>query len=393
MANDECHNLEDGKMYEFCLLKIDTVDSTGLLSRYARDIVATAITDIFALYADNAKRHCGMNWSRQGDGALYAFHHARTSTMVERAAKCSIGIIDSLRIYNNKKSAIEEHIRVRVAIHVCTLLYSSNTGTIVDDGLSFVCNLEKIATSPDSISISDDAYKALPPDLRQRFCTLKTFQDKKIWSPGVARYGEAYILLEVIPGTSDQVVTKLSGLGTDSVPYAAAVWGPWDVVARVTKDSFDDLLNFIDQIRNTISSVRRTETWCIRNDQPHFETSISIGRLAFIMLTIDSSQQSPATILSNIRSTAEDDKIKINHVAGVLGPYDIAATVRYDDEDELKHIVMEYFQKNRAVKHTLTMPSITGMVHPPPNNYDDYEAADVIPTLTMYRLQSAPTLT
>src|SRR4051794_33176792 len=57
--------------------------------------------------------------------------------------------------------------------------------------------------------------------------------------------GHAYLLLEVLPGTSDRVAKTLAE--SSAVPYAAAVWGPWDVVARVTLGNLNELLKFVDE--------------------------------------------------------------------------------------------------------------------------------------------------
>ncbi len=86
--------------------------------------------------------------------------------------------------------------------------------------------------------------------------------------------------------------------------------------------------------------------------------------MAFIMLRIDFTIGSPEDVLADICKSAEQEGIQVAHVAGVLGPYDVAATVYYEDDEALRRLVMGAFQKKRAGMHTLTMPSITGMVYP-----------------------------
>ncbi len=364
MKNSAWEDVREGDNYLFGLLRIDIVNSTTIARANNTEATEDTLADFFEGVQKAVLGHGGRRWSRDGDGGLFAFYAATHSATAGCAAKAAIDIVDDLANFNRLKNRLNAPLRVRVALHLGWIRFSADAGSIASDDINFVTKLEKNHTFPDSISISDAVFKELDSELRSRFREFSSFQDHKVWSPGVRRTGEAYVFLEVEPGASNDVASRLAVMDAVAVRYAAAVWGPWDVVARVAMNKFDDLLTFIDSLRNEINHVRRTETWCVRNDQPHFEAEASSDNLAFVMLRIDPAFASPESVLADLCRSAEQDGIRVRHVGGVLGPYDIAATVHYDDDEALRSLVMEKFQRNRAVRHTLTIPSIRGMVYP-----------------------------
>jgi class 3 adenylate cyclase len=362
MDDDAWELVSEGKEYRFCLLRVDIVDNTRISKASATGAAQETFDEFFKDLEGRVAAQGGKKWSRDGDGGLFAFYSSKPSLMAEHAVAAAINIMENLETFNRAKNKLAAPIRIRAAVHLGLIQFSKDPGTVASDEINFVTKLEKEATSPDSISISDTVYRELGNDARERFRALSRYKDTNVWAPGVKRTGEAYILLEVEPGASDAVASQLVRLDR-AVAYAAAVWGPWDVIARVTMNRYEDLLLFIDRLRTELSKVRRTETWCVRNDQPHYETSKQADRLAFVMLRIDPSQATPQVVLSDLCRSAEQEGIQVRHVAGVLGPYDVAATVYYDNDSALRSLVMGSFQEKRAVKDTLTIPSIEGMVY------------------------------
>jgi hypothetical protein len=177
--------------------------------------------------------------------------------------------------------------------------------------------------------------------------------------------GNAYLLLEVTPGASDEVAKQLTEIAPSAVPCAAAVWGPWDVVARATLGSLQELLDFVDALRlKTDKRVLRVETWWIRDDQEHQEQAAELDRLAFVMLRVNSN---PDEVLKYVRRPTGIDGAGVSHAAAVLGSYDIATTIRYRDDVALTTLVMRRFQqegRRLGIRDTLTIASIVGMVYP-----------------------------
>jgi hypothetical protein len=181
--------------------------------------------------------------------------------------------------------------------------------------------------------------------------------------------GHAYLLLEVEPGASDQVANQLVQLNPTAVPYAAAVWGPWDVVARVMLRNLSELLNFVDDLRiKTENRIIRTETWCIRSDQEELAPVEKSDQLAFVMLRVNPGHGKLREVLKYVcKPSTKSDDAKVLHAAGVLGPYDIATTVSYSSDVALTNLVMNQFQeqgRRLGIKDTLTIPSIAGMLYP-----------------------------
>jgi hypothetical protein len=184
--------------------------------------------------------------------------------------------------------------------------------------------------------------------------------------------GHAYLLLEVEPGASNEVANQLVELNRAAVPYAAAVWGPWDVVARVTLKNLGELLKFVDDLRiKTENRIIRTETWCIRSDQEQLASIENSDQLAFVMLRVDPGHGRLINVLNYVcEPSTSSDGAKVLHAAGVLGPYDIATTVGYRSDAALTNLVMNRFQergRRLGIKDTLTIPSIAGMLYPENN--------------------------
>jgi class 3 adenylate cyclase len=362
MLDDEWGQLRDQSEYRLCLLRVDTVGSTPTARASRTDAVRATFSELAAHVETRVTAQGGRKWNWASDGGLFAFYSTSITQMAESAVTAAINIIENLVAFNRTQNQIGLPIQLRAAVHSGHIRYLSDTGSITSDEINFVCKLES-ATTPDSISISDGVYKELRGELRNRFRACSTFLEHKIWAPGIKRTGEAYILFEVEPGASDAVAMQVVKLGQPAVSYAAAVWGPWDVIARVSMNRIEDLLKFIDKLRNEITKIRRTETWCLRDDQPHFEIDTKADQIAFVLLRIDPQISSPETVLSELCRSTEQGGIQVRHVAGVLGPYDIAATVHYDDDLALRTLVMDNFQGRRAVRDTLTIPGIKGMVH------------------------------
>ncbi|MEI9926414.1 MAG: Lrp/AsnC ligand binding domain-containing protein [Sphingomonas sp.] len=170
--------------------------------------------------------------------------------------------------------------------------------------------------------------------------------------------GEAYILFEVEPEYSDSISRELSE--KEGVQFAAAVWGQWDVIARVQLGTARSLVRFLSEIQ-THSQILRTETHIVRNDQPQIHSSSREDRFAFLLLKLQARRT--GQVLAQLRSLKpESDIAHVQHAAGILGAYDIALTVRYARDEELAKLVMQYAQRILQAE-TMTMPAIRGMTY------------------------------
>ncbi|HWD29124.1 MAG TPA: Lrp/AsnC ligand binding domain-containing protein [Rhizomicrobium sp.] len=174
--------------------------------------------------------------------------------------------------------------------------------------------------------------------------------------------GGAYLMLKVKPGSSQEIAKRLRD-DVSQVNYAAAVWGQWDVVARVsagTAASFVEVLNKVQ----TWNNVERTETQLVRSDQPPIDklsSHNSDDHFAFLLLKVPASE-TPA-VLGKIHVLAEKPRpgyARVEHAVGILGTYDVALTVRYSKDGELANVVMAFCQSELGAE-TVTVPAIRDM--------------------------------
>jgi len=170
--------------------------------------------------------------------------------------------------------------------------------------------------------------------------------------------GEAYTLFEVEPEFSDAIARELSE--KEGVRFAAAVWGQWDIMARVQLGTSRSLVRFLSDIQ-AHSQILRTETHIVRNDQPQIHSSSREDHFAFLLLKLQARRT--GQVLAQLRSLKpETDIAHVQHAAGILGAYDIALTVRYGRDEELAKLVMQYAQRTLRAE-TVTMPAIRGMTY------------------------------
>jgi DNA-binding Lrp family transcriptional regulator len=177
---------------------------------------------------------------------------------------------------------------------------------------------------------------------------------------GDSKEGEAYILLEVQPGHSEAIARTLSK--SNVVPYAAAVWGSWDVILRVQAGTPEAFTNFLGYVHAEVPEVRRTETFFVRRDQPRDGIDLrDAGKWAFIMLKLEA-QRTPQVLTSLVaRLKGQRSAVGLQHVAGVFGSYDIVLTVRFAQYSALKKFVMDEIQLDSGAE-SLTILAIEDLV-------------------------------
>lgn len=176
--------------------------------------------------------------------------------------------------------------------------------------------------------------------------------------------GEAYIFMKVRPKHSEDIGKALSSMR--GVRFASAIWGQWDVIVHVQAGTARDLIIFLNDIQK-LEHVLSTETHIVRGDQSKSYKIKDEGNYAFLLLTLRANKTTKVLEqlegIDQSRGVGQNNGVaRIQHAAGILGQYDIALTVRYAYEDELRKLVMQYAQKTLAAE-TTTMPSIHGMTY------------------------------
>ena len=161
---------------------------------------------------------------------------------------------------------------------------------------------------------------------------------------------QALIMLDVMAPESPRVARVLSN--ESGVQYAAAVWGPWDVASFIQVRDISSLIDLLDKIRDDSAyvDVTRTETWLIRPDQFDDDGEIPSGHdtgVAFVFFSTPRDVKETAKArtnrvlkaLQNLKKSPSNGS-RILHAVGVLGPYDIATMVEYDNDVSLRQFVM-----------------------------------------------------
>jgi DNA-binding Lrp family transcriptional regulator len=171
---------------------------------------------------------------------------------------------------------------------------------------------------------------------------------------------DAYVLLHVLPPHSQTLAERLPSDPKygKAVDYAVAVWGRWDVVARVSidrgghEDDLQGLYDLLDMLHQE-TGVTSTETLLVRSDQrrPGTTTPDEEAGWAFVLLSVGPHEV--GSILEASRTV-----IGVVEVAGVLGAADVLVTARYSQEPAIRKLVMGQLQMIRGVRNSETLLSI-----------------------------------
>ena len=165
---------------------------------------------------------------------------------------------------------------------------------------------------------------------------------------------DVFLFLTVRPGTSADVARKL--FDRYKVTMSAAVWGPWDVVARATFESHERFDETLDAIHNE-NTVTRTETCIIRRDQLTRNRHVPQGRnIAFVLL------QTPPSQVGSLVTDAADLPL-VAEAVGTYGATDVVLSVFYSSDAELRTVVMDRLQSLATVRESRTVIGIEGMHH------------------------------
>ncbi|MSQ23059.1 MAG: XRE family transcriptional regulator [Chloroflexi bacterium] len=188
--------------------------------------------------------------------------------------------------------------------------------------------------------------------------------------PPASESAEAYVLVDVEPPNAAYVAASLAGLR--ECVWSAAVWGPFEVVARLRASSASSLFQCIDALHvdPRFTHVRRTETLLIRTDEPKIERVPDHRPLAFLFMQkgqVDS--RGLVRMLADIPLGPRDANFV--HAAVTMGAYDVAATIAFPSLEKLEELVMAKIQSlspvipgvGRPVARTVTALALTTQVY------------------------------
>jgi class 3 adenylate cyclase len=170
--------LREGKDYVVAIASIDIVGSSALVREAGQRRMERVYFQFWAFLRDRLAQYDGRIWSWAGDGGLLAFAMKNDSV---RAVQCALEIQAAMPIFNARpENPISAPISVRIGIDRGMVRYMNDTGHIISETINFASHMEKSATDPGHVSISDAIAGRLPDSLRHIFAPAGTFDGREI---------------------------------------------------------------------------------------------------------------------------------------------------------------------------------------------------------------------
>jgi len=146
-------SLVDGRNYDITVVSLDIVGNSRLVRDHGAKTMEKLYFELWRFIEQKLDAYDGRMWSWAGDGGLLAFTFAGH---VDRAAMCAIDIQSSLPLFNiSPTTPIHERVSLRFGIDTGRITFASETGRIVSDVINYAAHLEKGATKPGCISLSE----------------------------------------------------------------------------------------------------------------------------------------------------------------------------------------------------------------------------------------------
>jgi class 3 adenylate cyclase len=172
--------LRNGKEYPTVIASVDICQNSELVRKYKTGMMEKVYYRLWGFLKHKLDLYEGRIWSWAGDGGLFAF---RGEKSVADAVSCSLEILYTMPVFNIQPyKPIKEEICLRVAMDFGTVKFFEDTGRIVSDVINYAAHLEKQATKPGALSISNDIYTRLPASLKSVFTEKQEFEGKIAWS-------------------------------------------------------------------------------------------------------------------------------------------------------------------------------------------------------------------
>jgi hypothetical protein len=162
--------LEEGKRYEFCLLRVDIVENSRLVREYPRDIVLSTYTDFRSIVKTYIEKREGRIWGWEGDGGLAAFYFQDKNV---NATLSAMEIILDLFFYNMFKCTLKEPLKVRIALHTGHCQFYQELKRMQNDVFRILEVLEAQHTLPNTITLSPGIYHDLGSKLEHYFIPIE----------------------------------------------------------------------------------------------------------------------------------------------------------------------------------------------------------------------------
>lgn len=146
-------SLRDGRTYDISVISVDIVGNSILVRDHGTKAMEKLYYQLRAFLDRKLSEYDGRVWNWAGDGGILAFSFAGH---VDRAVKCAVDIQTSLPLFNvSSDNPIDRHIALRTAVDSGKVRFYSDTGRIVSEIINYAAHLEKAATEPGHVSLSE----------------------------------------------------------------------------------------------------------------------------------------------------------------------------------------------------------------------------------------------
>ena len=158
--------LQEGRTYEFALLRADIVGNAKLVRAYEKEAVDSAFEKVRDLVKRSVEKRNGRIWSWEGDGGIAAFYFLDKNI---QATLCGMEIIHEIFLYNLLQSPLPESLDVRIAVHAGPCKFLSAGKDTASETIRRVEQVESKFTAPGSLTVSPGVYTDLGGKLSQFF--------------------------------------------------------------------------------------------------------------------------------------------------------------------------------------------------------------------------------
>ncbi|MBN2403206.1 MAG: adenylate/guanylate cyclase domain-containing protein [Spirochaetes bacterium] len=168
--------LKEGREYSVTIASLDICGNTDLVIKYKSGIVEEVYFRLWEFIRRKLDQYNGRIWTWAGDGGILAF---RNDKGIHTGISCCMEILFSLPVFNSSPlKQIPDEISLRIGMDSGMIKFYNDTGKIVSEVINYASKLEKNATSPNGLSVSDNIYKHLSSAMKRMFTDNTKFNGK-----------------------------------------------------------------------------------------------------------------------------------------------------------------------------------------------------------------------
>lgn len=175
-------SFRDGRIYPVTIAGIDIVGNSDLVREYGMKTMERVYYRFWNFLARRLAGYDGRTWSWAGDGGILAFAFKGSET---RAVQWALEVQATLPIFNTgPDNPIDGSLSARIGLDYGKVRFRQDTGRIISDTINFASHLEKQATEPGYVSISDAVHSRLAPRLAGLFEPTGSLEGRDVFSAG-----------------------------------------------------------------------------------------------------------------------------------------------------------------------------------------------------------------